>query len=79
MAYKKTNKNLKNKVKKKSLRKDYPDLKRQLRLMASNLEVAKKRKLDMEDNRVAKLLREKGYLTKQGKISEKGRKALRYL
>lgn len=61
------------------LRKSYPGLKREMRLIKSNLRVAKKMPLDIKDNTVAKYLREKGYINKEGRITEKGKKAERIL
>jgi hypothetical protein len=53
-----------------------PQLKRQLRIMSSTLRVSEKR--DMRDTSTGKVLMSKGYISKSnGKITEKGKKALR--
>ncbi len=80
MANKKTNKELKSKVRKKNqnLRQSNPELKRQLRLMKSVLDISKRKKVDM-DSKVAQLLKQKGYLSKSGRITEKGKEASKIL
>ena len=53
------------------------NLNRQLRLMKSTLRTGLKH--DVSDNTTGKLLQQKGYISKSGKTTVKGKKALKLL